>query len=1174
MKTENENGDILDGMLQTLDESWDRVATAPKILPLHRINSLDGYLGNYGKALGKKAITSLMPLHVPNVDEVPDFDEVPAHRQPFPAQADVVAAGIKMLNETGSGFICGEMGTGKTILSILTTHKHAQLSRKKGGYGGNYRALVLCPDHLISKWCREIAETIPGASITRFGPQGMAEVITKGKRRSKSDEPVETNSKATLRDVIALADKRERASTGGPSYESEWYEVLHGAKWAKAEGAEWFVLGRNQAKWLSDWAGMADEKGTRKHALSTRHMIVDRTPVLNEYGRQAYNNFGSPVMKNVVARVHYCPKCGEVIRDKKGAPMSAKELSSGSSVAQKTCQGRFLRAVAPPPEKKESGIDWIPIPRNRDTSSWEPGKKVTHKGHEYVVTACNEPLYNYTSKPYRWSPARIIHKKLRRFFSYLTIDEVHEQKSDESAQSMACGKLIASVDHVLALTGTIIGGYADHLYPLLMRLNPRTLRERGYEWGKSLEFSKAYGKIEKITTITEQADEGPSVRGKVKSVRRARGGSKTERTCVRPGIMPTLFGEHMIGCSMFITLDSMSSDLPDLFEYVGGALLEESPEMSESDKEHWKRMADGYFDCAVYMAPEQEREYQRVMSLLEFANKELLRRGSMKLLGTFLWTGLDYPDRPFGWGHDPDVLKALNKADDKVPALLGQAFLSNFDHKFEADTGTLVLSQTIDGETETDRVPLRKDCGVYYIDVTFNGRHTRPMIYDTGASRVSMSAAMASDIGVKVGASAQTVHSQIADGSIVENKLVKIASVKVGMFTIRDVECVVKAGSKQPHTVGYWDKPRDRTIANWVGVVTPADCDESQVFPKEQRLVDICLKQKADGRQTWVYVQMSGKRNIQPRLQKMLEAVGLKVGVLRSTDVEPIEREDWIKAHGRDYDVMISHPQLVSTGLDLFVKTQGGHNYSTLVFYETGYNLFTMRQAARRAWRIGQPLDCRVYYLYYRETMQHKAMQLMSKKMSAAQALEGEFSEEGLAAMAGDDNLQMAMAKNLAERIDESDIQRGWAKVKSGPKKTKKPHPTPLLDIAKDAAKSPLDDLPIELQMVGETMIEDAKKPVPPEALEDFPRLAEEIARHDHGSGAEEASQEFARHDKDEMESGDEEPPATIPIRPNIEFDENWDDEPVAVEPPKPVELSEDVLAKMFKNLMAHGLKL
>ncbi len=63
---------------------------------------------------------------------------------------------------------------------------------------------------------------------------------------------------------------------------------------------------------------------------------------------------------------------------------------------------------------------------------------------------------------------------------------------------------------------------------------------------------------------------------------------------------------------------------------------------------------------------------------------------------------------------------------------------------------------------------------------------------------------------------------------------------------------------------------------------------------------------------------------------------------------------------------MISHPQLVQTGLDFFGKEPRRPTTSTaIVFYETGYNPFTMQQAARRAWRIGQSKDCRVYYLHY-----------------------------------------------------------------------------------------------------------------------------------------------------------------------------------------------------------------
>jgi hypothetical protein len=126
---------------------------------------------------------------------------------------------------------------------------------------------------------------------------------------------------------------------------------------------------------------------------------------------------------------------------------------------------------------------------------------------------------------------------------------------------------------------------------------------------------------------------------------------------------------------------------------------------------------------------------------------------------------------------------------------------------------------------------------------------------------------------------------------------------------------------------------------------------------------------------------------------------------------------------------VLSHPKLVETGLDLFDKA-GSYNFSTLIFYQTGYNLFTMRQASRRAWRIGQHKDCKVVYLYYGGTLQARAMALMGNKMEAAQALEGKFSAEGLASMAGEQgSAEMALAKSLANRIDEGDAARHRAKV-------------------------------------------------------------------------------------------------------------------------------------------------
>jgi hypothetical protein len=74
----------------------------------------------------KKVTELLQPLHVPGRDPLPDFSD--ATRQPFEPQAHVIAAAIKMLDETRRGMIVSEMGTGKTVMEMLTVQQHAQRS--------------------------------------------------------------------------------------------------------------------------------------------------------------------------------------------------------------------------------------------------------------------------------------------------------------------------------------------------------------------------------------------------------------------------------------------------------------------------------------------------------------------------------------------------------------------------------------------------------------------------------------------------------------------------------------------------------------------------------------------------------------------------------------------------------------------------------------------------------------------------------------------------------------------------------------------------------------------------------------------------------------------------------------------------------------------------------------
>jgi hypothetical protein len=254
--------------------------------------------------------------------------------------------------------------------------------------------------------------------------------------------------------------------------------------------------------------------------------------------------------------------------------------------------------------------------------------------------------------------------------------------------------------------------------------------------------------------------------------------------------------------------------------------------------------------------------------------------------------------------------------------------------------------------------------------------------------------------------------------------------------------------------------------------VQPRSLDPSVIYPKEQALLDICRREVQAGNQVWVYCQMTGKRDIQPRLKQILSEAGFRVAIMRSKSVKSRDRLNWIKKEGKRADIVISHPQLVQTGLDFFGKGDATHNFNSIVFYETGYNPFTMQQAARRAWRIGQSKDCRVYYLHYAGTMQQRAMALMARKMAAMMALDGRLSVEGLAGMADDESAAMALARSISNNIETADIQRNWVKVASN----RKPTPRPLISfgqaLLEDEPIDGLDILSIEPHLIAQTILD------------------------------------------------------------------------------------------------------
>jgi hypothetical protein len=160
------------------------------------------------------------------------------------------------------------------------------------------------------------------------------------------------------------------------------------------------------------------------------------------------------------------------------------------------------------------------------------------------------------------------------------------------------------------------------------------------------------------------------------------------------------------------------------------------------------------------------------------------------------------------------------------------------------------------------------------------------------------------------------------------------------------------------------------------------------------------------GRRCQIYAVYTKKRDVTRRLERILLNEGIRVALLK-TEVPPESREGWYERQLRaGVQVVICHPKLVQTGLDLI-------DFPTILFYETGYSIYVLRQASRRSWRIGQRLPVKVKYLHYAETMQESCLRLMGKKLLISLAMEGKFSSEGLQSINEEEDILMAMAREL-----------------------------------------------------------------------------------------------------------------------------------------------------------------
>lgn len=197
-------------------------------------------------------------------------------------------------------------------------------------------------------------------------------------------------------------------------------------------------------------------------------------------------------------------------------------------------------------------------------------------------------------------------------------------------------------------------------------------------------------------------------------------------------------------------------------------------------------------------------------------------------------------------------------------------------------------------------------------------------------------------------------------------------------------------------------------------LIIPKDFgDINTILPKDDKVIELIERKVAAGENVIIYTAWT-RLDSQDKMFKTLNEKGIPTVILKPS-IEPIKREEWVdKRLKKGIRVLITNPALVETGLDL-------NAFTTLIFYNIAYNLYIFRQASRRSWRINQTAPkVEVYMFYYKDTMQQRALRLMASKLSAATVIEGNISEEGLAAMSDCEDLTTQLAKELMSGLKEN----------------------------------------------------------------------------------------------------------------------------------------------------------
>jgi len=270
-------------------------------------------------------------------------------------------------------------------------------------------------------------------------------------------------------------------------------------------------------------------------------------------------------------------------------------------------------------------------------------------------------------------------------------------------------------------------------------------------------------------------------------------------------------------------------------------------------------------------------------------------------------------------------------------------------------------------------------------------------------------------------------HDQRAAYDALEDRLIEELKARIAEGDRSLLAAYLQSLLAYPNSCFRREVVRDSTgevVASAPALIDPSNGSAERLFPKEEWLIALARAEQARGRRLLVFCRQTATRDITERLVQILGRAGLRADVLKAS-VGTQVREEWLRRRvGKGMiDVLITNPRLVETGLDLV-------DFQTTVWYEMEYSIYTMMQASRRTWRIGQVNDVEVHFAVYRDTMEHRAASLVGQKLAAAQLLYGDSVEGALVEQADSGHGFLAdLARSVIEGAEVVDLGKLFHQV-------------------------------------------------------------------------------------------------------------------------------------------------